>query len=157
MKWFKILIWIGIIYGIYGKQQLYFSSYQETNPNEASIRRVQTFLGKYQSPLQENAQDFVMAAKTYKIPYKVLVSISGVESTFGKNSLYNNPFGYFCGQHLCHFTNFKEAIWQVARTLGESNYYSDFRQTGSIQALSTNYNLGSQSWTSDVEYFINQI
>ncbi len=42
------------------------------------------YLAKYNSPLQYHAQDFIDAANTYKLDWKLVASIAGVESTFGK-------------------------------------------------------------------------
>ena len=48
------------------------------------------YLSKHNSPMQYHAQDFIDAAKTYELDWKMLPAIAGVESTFGKKI----PGGY---------------------------------------------------------------
>jgi hypothetical protein len=163
MKWFKILIWIGIIYGIYGHQQLYFSTIKQENKNINEIKRVQLFLQKYNSPLQASAKDFIEAAKTYKIDYKVLVGIAGVESGFCKHPApgtayncwgfrsYSSPSGWW------RFASYREGIFKVAKTLGTDRTYQAFQRSGKISELACPYNNCSEDWTQSIEYFISKI
>jgi Mannosyl-glycoprotein endo-beta-N-acetylglucosaminidase len=163
VRWIKIFIYIIILYVGFNRQPFYLSSFKQTNPNLIEIRRVQAFLQKYDSPLQANAKDFVQASQKYHIPYKVIVSISGVESGFGKHNpscAKYNPFGYSSTTSPCgwwRFSSYKESIWIVAKTIGTSNYYADFRRTGQVEELAKNYNLGSEKWSQDVKYFMNQL
>jgi len=154
MRWIKIFIIIFFIY-VGSKQQFYNSSLKYTNPNLNEIKRVQTFLQRYHSPMAGNAKDFVDASVRYKINYKVLPSISGVESTFGKNIAPGsyNAWGYMCGSHVCYFDSFKEGIYKVAQTLGTSRTYLRFQQTESINELSCPYNNCSQDWAGKVLWF----
>jgi hypothetical protein len=127
------------------------------------ISKIKTFLDKYDSPLANEAENFVDAEYIYGLDYRLLPSIAGAESTFGKFppkcALYN-PFGYSSSTSPCgwyRFGNYREAIWKVAETLGNKDCYSEFRQTGSIEALAKNYSQGSETWIKAVNYFEKQI
>jgi len=162
MKWIKLLIYIFILYGI-ARQPVYLSSVKQTNPNLNEIRRIQTFLREHSSPLQENAKDFVMAEKTYKVPAKLLVAIAGVESGFGKNPpscAFYNPFGYSSSTSPCgwwRFQNYHDAIYKVAQTISTDRAYQGYQRTGSILELAEVYTAVPEDWTEKVNWFMNQI
>jgi len=78
------------------------------------------FLEKYNSPLAASAQDFIESADRYNLDYRLLVAISGVESTFGHQIPYNsyNAWGWgIYGNNVIRFTSWKEAIETISREL----------------------------------------
>lgn len=163
MRWIKLALYIFIIYYA-TRQYVYLSSAKQTNPHSNEIRRVQTFLGKYQSPLQENAKDFVMAAKTYKVPAELLVAISGVESGFGKHNpdcATYNPFGYSSSTSPCgwwRFTDYKQAIYKVAQTISTDRAYQGYQRTRSILELAKIYNpVDPETEAQNIEWFMQRI
>lgn len=163
MRWLKIAIYILILYGIYGNKQLHFSSAKQENPHINEIRRVQLFLQKYDAPLQANAPDFIEAAIKYKVDYKVLVSIAGVESGFCKFPApgttyncwgyrsYSSPSGWW------RFASYREGIYKVAQTISTDRAYSQYQRSGSILDLAKVYTALPTDWTSKLEWFIKQI
>ncbi len=122
--------------------------------------QIYSFLKKYDSPLQDNAVDFYEASKEYGIDYKVLVAISGVESTFAKNIASGsfNAWGYMCSNTVCYFKSFREGIYKVAKTISRERAYAEYRRTGQIYDLAKPYNYVSpDEWTNKLNYFINRI
>ena len=95
------------------------------NPTfDRKVSEVRRLLKSYNAPLAANAEDFVRAAEIYKIDYRLMPSISIVESSGGKHLFRRyNPFGW--GSK--NYPSFKVAIYDVARGLG--NYYKAGRDT----------------------------
>src|SRR5262249_29143298 len=56
----------------------------EAKPVDQRAVILKDYLAQYNSPLENHAQDFVDAADSYGIDWKLVPAISGVESTFGK-------------------------------------------------------------------------
>lgn len=120
---------------------------------EAQI--LQKYLAKFDSPLQLHAQDFIDAARTYNLDWKMLPAIAGVESTFGKQI----PGGYNAygwgvyGNQAIYFTSWTDGINTVAKGLKE-NYLdkglTDPYKMNSIYAE-------SKSWGSRVTYFMQEL
>ena len=163
MRWIKLALYIFIIYYA-TRQPIYLSQIKQTNPHEAQIRRVQTFLRQYQSPLQENSQDFVMAAQTYKVPVELLVAIAGVELGFGKHNpdcAPYNPFGFSSSTSPCgwwRFTDYKQAIFKVAQTIRTDRAYQGYQRSGAIIDFTKVYNpMDSQAEAQNIEWFISRI
>lgn len=92
----------------------------KTLDEEAKV--LSNYLARHNSPLQYHAQDFIDAAKKYELDWKMLPSIAGVESTFGKQI----PGGYNAwgwgvyGNQAIYFKSWKEGIFEVAKGLREN-------------------------------------
>lgn len=77
------------------------------------------YLARYDSPLQNHAQDFVDAADKYSLDWKLVAAISGVESTFGKQI----PGGYNAwgwgvyGNQALGFKSWTDGIFEVSKGL----------------------------------------
>ncbi len=113
------------------------------------------YLAKYDSPLQDHAQDFVDAADTYNVDWKLVPSIAGVESTFGKNI----PGGYngwgwgVYGDQAIYFTSWRSGIFTVTQGLRE-NYLNK----GLTDPYQINYAYAaSPAWGGHVSYFMNDL
>lgn len=115
---------------------------------------VQQLLIKHNSPMVDNAQDFVEAAEQYNLDWRLVVSISGVESTFGKHIAPNtfNPFGW--GGGYIKFSSWREAIYTVSKGLSE-NYVADGLDTP--LKMQRRYAPPSSTWGSKVNYFMQKL
>lgn len=92
---------------------------QENIPDESKIAKVRAYLTKRNSPLAEYAEEFVKAADTYGIDYRIVAAISIIESGGGKNNFrVYNAWGW--GKK--GFANWTEGIWAVSAGIGK--YYS---------------------------------
>ncbi len=116
---------------------------------EQTIRSV---LKKYQSPLVDEAKNFVIYANKYQLEPYLLPSIAGLESTFGRFILHNsfNPFGWGGGYII--FQNWEEAINTVSKGL---RYYYINKGADNIYSIGKIYS-ESPTWITRVNWFINQ-
>lgn len=116
---------------------------------------LQEYLAKYDSPLQNHAQDFVDAADQNHIDWKLLPSIAGVESTFGKQI----PGGYNAygwgvyGDQALAFKSWTDGIFEVSRGIKEG--YVDKGLTNP-QDMNRVY-AASPTWGFKVSYFLKDL
>lgn len=117
---------------------------------------LKAFLQKYNSPLVDSANDFVKNADANNLNWKLVASISGVESTFGKFIPYNsfNAWGWgVYGNNVIYFSSWREGIETISKGLRE-NYIDkgaeNIYQIGRIYAA-------SPTWASRVEYFMQKM
>ena len=113
------------------------------------------YLAKYNSPLQYHAQDFVDAANQYGLDWKLVVSIAGVESTFGKQIPGGfNGWGWgVYGSQAIYFSSWKEGIFTVNKGLKE-----DYISRGLTDPYSINRRYAaSPTWGRKVAYFMNDL
>jgi len=101
---------------------------------DARLDALRGFFDKADCPAREYSQAFLDAADDYSLDWRLLPSISFVESTGGKAAPYNNIFGWDNGRSK--FSSPTAAIWGVAYQLGESKLYRD----RSIDQLLSLYN-----------------
>jgi hypothetical protein len=90
---------------------------------DARLEAVRGFFEKTGCPAREYSQAFLDAADDYQLDWRLLPSISFVESTGGKAAPYNNIFGWDNGRS--RFSSPTAAIWGVAYQLGYSKLYRD--------------------------------
>ncbi len=91
--------------------------------HDPRLRRLQEFFGARECPLQDSAADFLIAADTNALDWRLLPSISMVESSGGKDYKNNNVFGWdSCREG---FSSVKEGIHFVAAKLANSKLYKD--------------------------------
>src|ERR1700728_2609200 len=90
---------------------------------DARIVRLRAFFAKLRCPVAYLSQDFVEAADDNQLDWRLLPSISVVESGGGKAARNNNIFGWNNGNQL--FPTLRAGINQVAFKLGKSSLYRD--------------------------------
>lgn len=134
----------------------------EAKPIDKRAQVLKNYLAKHKSPLENSAQDFIDAADQYGIDWKLVVSISGVESTFGKripgghDPLYTSYNGWgwgVYGDNVLKFKSWREAIFTISKGLKEN--YVDKGYTEPI-SMNRKY-AASQTWGVRVVYFMNEI
>ncbi len=121
--------------------------------NEAKI--LANYLSKYDSPLEYHAQDFIDAANQYDLDWKLLPSIAGVESTFGKfipGGFNGWGWGVY-GTQAIYFDSWKEAIFTVAQGLRENYFNKGLTEPYSINRIYA----ASPHWGYKVTYFMNDL
>lgn len=110
------------------------------------------YLESYNSPMQYYAQDFIDASEHYNIDWRLLPSIAGVESTFGKRI----PGGYNAygwgvyGENVLFFKSWRDGMFTVAKGLKE-NYIN--KGLTNPYAMNRIY-ATSPSWGYKVSYFM---
>jgi len=90
---------------------------------DARLDAIRGFFERTGCPAREYSQVFLDAADSYQLDWRLLPSISFVESTGGKSAPHNNIFGWNNGRS--RFSSPTAAIWGVAYQLGESKLYRD--------------------------------
>ena len=112
------------------------------------------YFAKYNSPLEYQAQDFIDAADQYGVDWKLVPAISGVESTFGKQSFGYNAWGWgIYGDQTLNFGSWRDGIFTV--TGGLKQNYIDQGLTEPF-AMNRAY-AASPTWGTRVNYFMNDL
>lgn len=103
------------------------------DPRLASLER---FFQKASCPAVEFVSDFVETADTYALDWRLLPSISYVESTGGKAALNNNLFGWDSGR--AQFSSFADGIREVGYQLSHSALYRNKNTDGILATYNSN-------------------
>lgn len=142
------------------------SSLEERIPQAPSIQKVEAkqmderaqilaeYLASYNSPLENQAQNFVDAADQYGVDWKLVPAISGVESTFGKRSYGFNAWGWgIYGYQALGFRTWRDGIYTVTEGL-KTNYID--RGLTEPYAMNRAY-AASPTWGWRVSYFMDDL
>lgn len=126
-----------------------------TNTQDAEFSRkvenIRVYLEERNSPLSSYAQEFVKAADTYGIDYRLAVSISIIESSGGIHTFRTyNAWGW--GKK--NFTSWEEGIWEVSEGLGK--YYA--KNLNTPAKISKYYCPPSANeWARKISFVMNEI
>jgi hypothetical protein len=85
------------------------------------LERLQAFFGKAHCPAKEYSTDFLVEADELSLDWRLLPSISYVESTGGKSARNNNLFGWASGR--ASFRTARAGIHEVGYRLTHSHLY----------------------------------
>lgn len=113
------------------------------------------YLAQFNSPLQYHAQDFIDAADSFGLDWKMLPAIAGVESTFGKRI----PGGYNAwgwgvyGTQAIYFSSWRDGIFTIAKGLRENYLNKGLTEPYSINRVYA----ASPTWGWKVTYFMADI
>ncbi len=134
----------------------------EAKPVDKRVLILKDYLAKHNSPLENNAQDFIDAADQYELDWRLVASIAGTESTFGKaipgghDPLYTSYNGWgwgVYGDNVLKFKSWREAIFTISKGLKE-NYVDK----GYTEPFSMNKKYASsKTWGTHVNFFMNDI
>lgn len=132
----------------------------KSSPNVAYDKRTKLlseYLKQYNSPLIPYVNDFVREADENKIDWRLLVAISGVESTFGQFLIENsyNAWGWgIYGDNAIYFSSYSEAIKTISKSLRED--YVDKWGAKDVYEIGKFY-AASPYWAQKVTYLMNRI
>ena len=100
------------------------------------LHKIEQFFADRDCPLRDSAADFLEAADRNDLDWRLLPSISMVESSGGKDYRNNNVFGW----DSCHesFSSVGEGIHYVASQLANSRLYKDKNLDGKLRTYNTN-------------------
>ncbi|MBI2621595.1 MAG: glucosaminidase domain-containing protein [Candidatus Levybacteria bacterium] len=115
------------------------------------------FLESYGSPLAPYAADFVESADKYSLDWRLVASIAGLESTFGKNIPYNSYNGWgwgVYGNNVIRFASWSEGIETISKGLRQ-NYLGE--NPDSNPYLIGHRYAASPTWAQRVTFFMNRI
>jgi hypothetical protein len=112
------------------------SAVQAVNASDPRLRRLEEFFAKRDCPLRAAAADFLLAADQNALDWRLLPSISMVESSGGKDYRNNNVFGWdSCREG---FSSVREGIHFVALQLSRSKRYRDKSLEMKLQTYNPN-------------------
>jgi hypothetical protein len=113
----------------------------EVKPKATAVRvdartvRLAKFFAKLHCPVKDLAADFVRVADNYKLDWRLLPSISIVESGGGKSYRNNNIFGW--GNGNLKFPSIKAGIQEVALKLSRSPLYRNRDSFGKLRVYNS--------------------
>lgn len=123
--------------------------------NRAEILR--EYLERRNSPLAPYAQTFVDEADKNNLDWKLVASISGLESSFGVHIPYNSyngwGFGVY-GDNVRRFESWEDGIAVVSKSL-RNDYMNKWKAT-TIPEIGRIY-AASPTWAERVTFFMNDI
>ena len=118
---------------------------------DVRVAKIQAYLSQRNAPLADYAKEFVAAADKYGIDYRLVASISVIESEGGKNTF--RPYNAW-GWGKSGFTSWEEGIWKVSE--GLSKYYAKGLTTPRL--ISKSYCPPSADhWATKVQYVMDKI
>ncbi len=138
------------------------SFYIESKSLDTRALILKEYLSLKDSPMQNNAQDFIEAADKHGVDWKLVPAIAGVESTFGKqvpggtnpqNSSFNAYGWGVYGTQAIYFKSWRDGIYTLNQGLKE-NYINK----GLINPYSINrVYAASPTWGEKVSYFMGDL
>lgn len=133
------------------------SEFRKQEGNDYRVKIVKGYLKHYNSPMVENADDFVYYADKYNLDWRLVLAIAGVESTYGKQI---PPYSYngwgwgVYGDNVIRFKSWEEGIQTVSQGLREK--YMDKWGGKNIYQIGANY-ASSPHWANSVNIHLNMI
>lgn len=132
----------------------------EAKELDKRARILQAYLGQFDSPVENHAQDFIDAADQHGVDWKLVPSIAGVESTFckqvpggiGYNSYNCWGWGVY-GTQAIFFKSWREGIFAV--TEGLKKNYIDKGLTNPY--IMNRIYAASPFWGGKVDYFMKDL
>lgn len=98
-----------------------YRSSPEVKQSDPRLGRLEKFFGDRDCPLRTAAKDFLIAADQNHLDWRLLPSISIIESSGGKDYRNNNVFGWDSCKEK--FPSVRAGIHYVAAQLGKSKRY----------------------------------
>ena len=89
--------------------------------NDPRLETLRNFFRDAECPAEHYATAFLEAADHYELDWRLLPSLSFVESTGGKSARHNNLFGWDSGR--AHFSSPVAGIHEVGYRLSHSDLY----------------------------------
>ena len=127
----------------------------KTLDNRAEV--LKNFLMGYHSPLAPYASDFVKSADKYNLDWRLVASIAGLESTFGKHvpaSSYNGWGWGIYGNNVTRFNSWEDGIETISKGLRER--YLGENPESNPYIIGPTY-AASPSWAQRVTFFMNRM
>jgi len=98
-----------------------YTATPEVKHDDPRLSRLQKYFGDRDCPLRDSAKDFLLAADQNHLDWRLLPSISIIESSGGKYYGNNNVFGWDSAKEK--FSSVRAGIHYVAAQLGKSKRY----------------------------------
>lgn len=118
----KLIIWAGLFTASAVPnpgQQIPHGKYR----NDPRLAKLTAFFASADSPIDYLAVDFLLAADSHHLDWRLLPSICLVESSAGKKFTKNNIFGWDSARH--GFSSVRDGIYWVASRIAHSKLYKN--------------------------------
>lgn len=112
-------------------QQYKASPLPAVKEKDPRLSRLEKYFGDRDCPLRAAAGDFLLAADQNRLDWRLLPSISIIESSGGKDYRNNNVLGW--GSSKANFPSIRAGIQYVAAQLGKSKRYKDKNLDSKLQ------------------------
>jgi len=125
---------------------------------EARIEVLREFFARYNSPLEDFAENVVVTADKYGIDYRLLPAIAMQESTLCLKSPkdLNNCWGFgIYGNKKTSFPSYADAIETISKTLAKDYHGQGLVEPIDIMSKYTPSNTGE--WAENVSYVMSRI
>jgi hypothetical protein len=121
------------------------------------VKIVERYLTKYDSPMVGDAKYFIEYADKYNLDWRLVLAISGVESTYGKQippASYNGWGWGVYGDNVIRFNSWEDGIRTVSQGLREK--YMDKWGGDNINEIGAIY-ASSPHWSNSVNIHLSMI
>ncbi len=122
----RFIVWTGFL--------LVALAFPAVAQHDPRLTRLKSFFEAAHSPIRHLAVDFLAAADRHQLDWRLLPSISMIETTAGKNCSGNNVFGWKSGHKK--YASVREAIYAIADRLAHSRLY----RGKTVDGILTTYN-----------------
>lgn len=126
---------------------------ENSNTNDFRVKALENIFKKYDSPLVDAAQAYVDLADKNGVDWKLLPSIAGLESSFGKRLMPNSHNAYGWGGGHIYFDSWEHGIDKITKALSEK-YYA--RGATTVWTIGPIY-AESPTWAVRVDSFMQKI
>jgi hypothetical protein len=117
----NVLVVAGLLAAPFTTSVQQYRAQPTIDQNDPRLSRLTKFFADRDCPLRDSAKDFLLAADQNELDWRLLPSISFIESSGGKDYRNNNVFGWdSCKER---FPSVRAGIHYVAAQLGRSNRY----------------------------------
>jgi hypothetical protein len=114
------------------------------------LARIQQYFRDRLCPADQYAEDFLKAADEHDLDWRLLPSLSMIETAGGKGTRNNNMFGWANAQ--VRFRNSREGIYRVASRLKTSKLYKNKDLDGILRTYNPH-----PSYRNRVKYVMRQL
>ena len=132
----EILLIAGLVAGPAGVSCEQDRAGMRVDPGDPRLQRIQQYFAKRDCPLRDAAADFVLAADQNALDWRLLPSISIIESSGGKDYRNNNVFGWDSCRRS--FASIRAGIHFVAAQLAKSDRYKNKNLDGKLRLYNPN-------------------
>mgnify|MGYP003393774385 CR=1 FL=1 len=136
----------------YAKPEIAISNLSTKGPDHR-VEALEKVFEKYNSPLLPYASAYVQSADKHGVDWKLLPSIAGLESSFGKRLMPGSYNGYGWGGGHIYFASWEDGIDKINSSLA-LKYYG--RGANTVWSIGPIY-AESPTWAVRVNGFMNQI
>ena len=159
MKTFSKILFIIMLLLLVSVANIYAVSPKPTpiviavNSRDMRVKALENVFESYNSPLTPHAAFYIETADKYKVDWRLLPSIAGLESSFGKRQMPNSHNSYGWGGGYIYFDSYEDGIETIISSL-KKRYYD--RGADTVYKIAPIY-AESPTWAPRVTSFMNKI